>query len=130
MEEQGKAVRAMQVYIREHITEDITPADLAKASNFSPWYARKLFIKNLGMAPAVYIRRLRLSMSALRLRDEKIAILDIAMEMGFGSVDGPAQLRKEVESTTLVEGTYVLSPFLCLELSGQLQRGIEQNLVI
>ena len=42
MEEQRKAVRAMQVYIREHITEDITPADLAKASNFSPWYARKL----------------------------------------------------------------------------------------
>ena len=88
MEEQRKAVRAMQVYIREHITEDITPADLAKASNFSPWYARKLFIKNLGMAPAVYIRRLRLTMSALRLRDEKMAILDIAMEMGFGSVDG------------------------------------------
>lgn len=88
MEEQKKAVRAMQVYIREHITEDITPADLAKASNYSPWYARKLFVKNLGMAPAVYIRRLRLSMSALRLRDEKIAILEIAMEMGFGSVDG------------------------------------------
>ena len=88
MEEQRKAVRAMQVYIREHITEDITPADLAKASNFSPWYARKLFIKNLGMAPAVYIRRLRLSMSALRLRDEKTAVLDVAMELGFGSVDG------------------------------------------
>ncbi len=88
MEEQRKAVRAMQEYIREHITEDITPADLAKASNFSPWYARKLFIKHLGMAPAVYIRRLRLSMSALRLRDEEIAILDIAMEMGFGCVDG------------------------------------------
>ena len=88
MEEQRKAVRAMQEYIREHITEDITPADLAKASNFSPWYARKLFIKHLRMAPAVYIRRLRLSMSALRLRDEKITILDIAMDMGFGSVDG------------------------------------------
>ena len=35
MEEQRKAVRAMQVYIREHITEDITPADLANVSNFS-----------------------------------------------------------------------------------------------
>ena len=88
MEEQRKAVRAMQVYITEHINEDITPADLAKASHFSPWYARKLFIKNLGMAPAAYIRRLRLSMSALRLRDEKTSVLDIAMETGFGSVDG------------------------------------------
>ena len=78
----------MQDYISEHIAEDITPADLAKASNFSPWYARKLFVKHLGMAPAVYIRRLKLSKSALRLRDEKISVLDIAMDMGFGSVDG------------------------------------------
>lgn len=88
MEEQRKAVRAMQEYIKAHFAEDITPADLAKASNFSPWYARKLFIRHLGLAPAVYIRRLRLSKSALRLRDEKISVLDIAMEMGFGSVDG------------------------------------------
>ena len=49
MEEQRKAVRAMQEYIKAHFAENITPADLAKASNFSPWYARKLFIKNLGM---------------------------------------------------------------------------------
>ena len=88
MENTRKAVRAMQEYISEHIADDITPADLAKASNFSPWYARKLFVKHLGMAPAVYIRRLKLSKSALRLRDEKISVLDIAMDMGFGSVDG------------------------------------------
>ena len=88
MENTRKAVRAMQEYISEHIADDITPADLAKASYFSPWYARKLFVKHLGMAPAVYIRRLKLSKSALRLRDEKISVLDIAMDMGFGSVDG------------------------------------------
>ena len=88
MEEQRKAVRAMQDYIREHIAEEITPAALAGAANFSPGYARKLFIKHLKVAPAVYIRRLRLSLSALRLRDEKGTILEIAMEMGFGSVDG------------------------------------------
>ena len=88
MEDTRKAVRAMQDYISEHISDEITPSDLAKVSNFSPWYARKLFIKHLGVAPAVYIRRLKLSKSALRLRDEKISVLDIAMEMGFGSVDG------------------------------------------
>ena len=91
MEEQRKAVRAMQEYIAAHFAEDITPADLAKASNFSPWYARKLFIKHLGLAPAVYIRRLRLSKSALRLRDEKISVLDIAMETGSVS---PAAVRR------------------------------------
>ena len=88
MDEQRKAVRKMQDYISEHIAEEIDITDLANAVSFSPWYARKLFIKYLGITPAVYIRRLKLSKSALRLRDEKNLILDIAMEMGFGSVDG------------------------------------------
>lgn len=88
MEEQRKAVRRMQDFISEHITEDIDIGDLAKQSSFSPWYARKLFIKYLGMSPAVYIRRLKLSKSALRLRDEDCQIIEVAMDMGFGSVDG------------------------------------------
>ena len=88
MDEQKKAVRLMQDYISEHICEDISINDLAKAASFSPWYSRKLFLKHLGMTPAVYIRRLKLSKSALRLRDEDCQIIDIAMEMGYGSVDG------------------------------------------
>ena len=88
MEEQRKAVRRMQDYISEHINEDIDIADLAEQISFSPWYARKLFIKYLDMTPAVYIRRLKLSKSALKLRDERCQILDVAMSMGFGSVDG------------------------------------------
>ena len=88
MDEQRQAVRKMQDYIHEHIAENIEFTDLAKSVSFSPWYARKLFIKYLEMTPAVYIRRLKLSKSALRLRDEKTSILDISMEMGFGSVDG------------------------------------------
>ncbi len=88
MDEHKEAVRAMQDYIRDHISDEITLADLAKASSFSPWYARRLFIEHLNMTPAVYIRRLKLSKSALRLRDENISVLDVAISMGFGSVDG------------------------------------------
>ena len=40
------------------------------------------------LTPADYIRRLRLSRSALRLRDEGCRITDVAFELGFGSVDG------------------------------------------
>ena len=88
MEEQRKAVRRMQDYIHDHLSEAISMADLAKAASFSPWYARRIFIRYLGMTPAVYIRRLKLSRSALRLRDESGQILDVAMDMGYGSVDG------------------------------------------
>lgn len=78
----------MQDYISDHINDEITLADLAAVSSFSPWYARRLFIEHLNMTPAVYIRRLKLSKSALRLRDENISVLDVAISMGFGSVDG------------------------------------------
>ena len=88
MDEQKAAVRSMQDYINEHLHEDISIMDLAKASAFSPDHARRLFEKHLNMTPAVYIRRLKLSKSALKLRDEKISVLDVAMDMGFGSVDG------------------------------------------
>ena len=88
MDEHKEAVRAMQDYIRDHISDEITLGDLAKASSFSPWYARRLFIEHLNMTPAVYIRRLKLSKSALRLRDENVSVLDVAISMGFGSVDG------------------------------------------
>jgi AraC-like DNA-binding protein/predicted transcriptional regulator YdeE len=78
----------MQDYIRSHINEDISIDTIAKEISYSESYARKIFIKYLGMTPAVYIRRLKLSKSALKLRDENCQILDLAMKMGFGSADG------------------------------------------
>lgn len=88
MDESRKAVRLMQDYISKHIDEDISIDDLAKEVSFSTSYARKIFSKTLGMTPAVYVRRLKLTESVLRLRDEKCQILDVAYDMGFGSVDG------------------------------------------
>ena len=88
MDHQIQAVRLMQDYIRSHINEDISIDTIAKEISYSESYAKKIFIKHLGMTPAVYIRRLKLSKSALKLRDENCQILDLAMKMGFGSADG------------------------------------------
>ena len=86
MDHQIQAVRLMQDYIKDHINEDISIDAIAKEVSYSAPYARKIFIKHLGITPAVYIRRLKLSISALKLRDEHCQILDVAMETGFGSV--------------------------------------------
>uniref|UniRef100_UPI0040566256 helix-turn-helix domain-containing protein n=1 Tax=Acetatifactor sp. TaxID=1872090 RepID=UPI0040566256 len=88
MEEHIEAVQRMQDYIKRNLDKDITMAELAEISKYSPWYSYRLFVKLLDMTPAVYIRRLRLSKSALRLRDEKIRIIDVALDAGFESVDG------------------------------------------
>lgn len=88
MKEQIEAVQRMQDYINDHLKETITLGDLSSVSLFSPWYSYRLFRQWTNLTPADYIRRLRLSASALKLRDESSKILDIALDFGFGSVDG------------------------------------------
>ena len=88
MQDKLLAVQRMQDYINLHVQENITLADLAKVSLFSPWYAYRLFKSYTHYTPGDYIRRLRLSKSALKLRDEHCKVSDVAFEMGFQSVDG------------------------------------------
>ena len=96
MDERIDAVQRMQDYIENNLDKDISMADLSKAAGYSPWYSYRLFQSLLHMTPAVYIRRLRLSKSALRLRDEKVKIIDVAFDLGFASVDGYTRaFRKE-----------------------------------
>ena len=88
MDERIEAAQRMQDYITDKLDQDISITDLSKAAGYSPWYSYRLFQSLLHMTPAVYIRRLRLSQSALRLRDEKVKIIDVAYDSGFESVDG------------------------------------------
>lgn len=88
MEEQIRAVQRMQDYIEEHLDEEISSAKLAKVAMYSPWYAHRLFTQWLNITPADYIRRMRLSKSALKLWDQQVKIIDVAFQSGFTSVDG------------------------------------------
>ena len=88
MNERTLAVQRMQEYIKEHIIDEITLDDLAKASLFSPWYSHRLFREYTGVAPSEYIRKLRLSEAAKKLKNENVNITDVAMSLGFKSLDG------------------------------------------
>ncbi|MEA4815055.1 MAG: AraC family transcriptional regulator [Oscillospiraceae bacterium] len=88
MNDKTLAVQRMQDYIKSHLSETVTLAELAEAARFSPWYAARIFKELTGLATADYIRRLRLSKSALRLRDERVKVIDVAGDLGFESVDG------------------------------------------
>lgn len=96
MKEQIIAVQRMQEYIEEHIQDNITLAALSNISLFSPWYSYRLFKQYTGLSVAEYIRRLRLSKSAMLLKNEKKKVTDVAFELGYDSVDGYQRaFRKE-----------------------------------
>lgn len=88
MSEQMDAVQRMQEYIEEHLAEEITLTELSGVSLYSPWHSYRLFKNYLGITPAEYIRRLRLSHSAIRLKKEQCLVIDAAYGCGFDSVDG------------------------------------------
>lgn len=88
MKEQILAVQRMQDYIEAHLDEKIGLSELASASLFSPWYSYHLFQEYIGLTPSGYIRRLRLAKAALRIKNEHIRMIDVAFDLGFGSVDG------------------------------------------
>lgn len=108
MDEKILAVQRMQDYIAAHYREEITMGTLARVSLYSPWYARRLFEDLTGFSPASYIRKLRLTKSALRLRDENCSVLDAALDAGFGSAEG--YLRAFTREFGVHPGTYAKNP--------------------
>lgn len=88
MTEQVLAAQRMQDYIEKHKTEEISLSDLARASLFSPWYAFRLFRNVLGLTPAEYIRKYRLTQAAKQLRGGEVKVIDAAMDSYDPSVIG------------------------------------------
>ena len=87
MKEQVLAVQRMQDYIERNGAEEISLSDLARASLFSPWYSYRLFRSYLGLTPAEYIRKCRLTEAAKRLRGGAVKVIDAALDAGFANVD-------------------------------------------
>ena len=87
MKEQVLAVQRMQDYIERNGAEEISLSDLARASLFSPWYSYRLFRSYLGLTPAEYIRKCRLTEAAKRLRGGAVKVIDVALDAGFANVD-------------------------------------------
>jgi AraC family transcriptional regulator len=82
------AVNRMKDYIQEHMTEQITLRMLTDAAGYSPWHAARMFKELVGKTPFEYIRTIRLSRAALKLRDNNSRIADVAFDFVFGSHEG------------------------------------------
>lgn len=82
------AVERMQEYIEENLDTDITLAILAKVANYSQWHSSRIFKELTGKSPFEYIRALRLTKAAKKVRDSEQRILDIAFDFVFDSHEG------------------------------------------
>jgi len=74
-------------YIEEHLTEDIDFNQLAKIALSSEYHFKRMFSFLSGISLSEYIRRRRLTLAALELKNSDLKIIDVAVKYGYGSAD-------------------------------------------
>lgn len=87
--EKIKAAQSMQDYIHLHINESIALDDICKAAGYSRRHAFRIFKDIFNKTPFEYIRALRLTNAAQRIKNEDNSnIIDVAYSVGFDSHEG------------------------------------------
>lgn len=83
-------------YITENFKHDIDASDIAASVNKHPKYAMTVFKKATGMTLNEYLTLLRISYAQSLLVQDKLTILDVAMESGFGSLSTFSQTFRKM----------------------------------
>jgi len=69
------------------LDDEIEDAEIAKVAMCSEYHFKRMFSSLAGIGLSEYIRRRRLTMAALELKNSDLRILDLAIKYGYGSAD-------------------------------------------
>lgn len=80
-----KTINNAIAYMENHLTDDITLADIAKSVNISAFHFQRAFSLLTGMTPTEYMRKRRLSQAGAEIANGSERVIDIAMKYGYDS---------------------------------------------
>ena len=72
-------------YMENHLTDEITLADIAKHVNLSAFHFQRAFSLLTEMSPAEYLRKRRLSQAGADLLSGEVKVIDVAMKYCYDS---------------------------------------------
>lgn len=72
-------------YIEEHLTDEIDYEQLGKIACCSSYHYQRMFTYMAGIPLSEYIRRRKMSLAAVDLRDKDVKIIDVSMKYGYSS---------------------------------------------
>ena len=78
-------------YIEEHLTVEIDYSEVSKIAYCSEYHFKRMFSFLSGISLSEYIRRRKLTLAALDLKDKNLRIIDIAIKYGYRSADSFAR---------------------------------------
>lgn len=94
-------------YIEENLTDELDYSQISKIAFCSEYHFKRMFSFLAGISLAEYIRRRRLTLAAIELKNKNLRIIDIAVKYGYISADSfsrafqnlhgilPSEARKE-----------------------------------
>ena len=75
------------LFIEERLTEDIDYGEVSRIACCSEYHFKRMFSFLSGIGLSEYIRRRRLTLAALDLKDTNLRIIDVAVKYGYNSAD-------------------------------------------
>lgn len=82
-----KGMNEALTYIEDHLDSNIDLKEVAKRAYCSEYHFKRLFSLLSGITISEYIRRRRLTVAALELKDQHVKVIDIALKYGYQSPD-------------------------------------------
>ena len=82
-----KSMNNALAYIEEHLTEEIDYSKISKIAYCSEYHFKRMFSFLAGISLSEYIRRRRLTLAVLDLKDRDLRIIDVAVKYGYNSAD-------------------------------------------
>ncbi len=99
-DESEKKLQRIIDFIKENFTSDISREGLAAAIGMNPNYMSSLFKEFTGIKINDYINKLRIEDAAIKLKEDKLRIIDIALSVGFESLSTFNRAFKNIMNTT------------------------------
>ena len=81
------SIRELQIWIAEHLDENLTTQDLAQRLSMSVRNFERVFTRETGTAPAQFVLQLRVEAARRHLERTDRGLKQVAAAVGFGSAD-------------------------------------------
>jgi len=80
-------LRRVQGFVLDNLTEDLSIAALARRAGMSPRNFARLFRREVGVTPAVFVEHARVDVARRLLEQTTLGLDDVAEQAGFGRVE-------------------------------------------
>ena len=92
----GYKLRQITDWMAEHLSEDLDLERLAARAGLSKFHFQRLFKAGVGVSPSHYLISLRMNEARRLLRETKMSVVDVALEVGYADPSNFARLfRRE-----------------------------------